>query len=157
MNSRVNMATEKSGKIPQQRVTSQRRTRRISCKPESRHKRDYPKPMKQTVPITQGDGIPPTALKGSCMGKHHATAHSPSQSTASTGRKGDSKRNSLKGFWQPSGAPQPTSVVLLQAFFFFLNKFRKSDKPHVDATLREAQWFWAGNVTSQNSVKEFFL
>lgn len=28
MNSRVNVATEKPGKIPQQRVTSQRRTRR---------------------------------------------------------------------------------------------------------------------------------
>lgn len=123
MNSRVNVATEKPGKIPQQRVTSQRRTRRISCKPESRQKRDYPEPMKQTVPITRGDGIPPTALKGSCMGKHHATAHSPSQSTASTRRKGDSKRDSLKGFRQPPGAQQPTSVVPLQAFlnFFLIN------------------------------------
>lgn len=119
MNSRVNMATEKPGKIPQQRVTSQRWTRRISCKPESWQKRDYPEPMKQTVAITRGDGIPPTALKGSCMGKHHATAHSPSQSTASTRRKGDSKRDSLKGFRRPSGAQRPTSVVLLQAAFFF--------------------------------------
>lgn len=113
--------------------------------------------MKHTVPITRGDGIPPTALKGSCMGKHHATAHSPSQSTASTRRKGDSKRDSLKGFRQPSGAQQPMSLLLLQAFFFF-NKINsiKSDKPHVDAILREGSVVLGKNVTSQNSVKEFF-
>lgn len=117
MNSRINAATEKPGKIPRQKVTSQQRSRQI-CKPESWQKRDYPEPMKQTVPITRGDDIPPTALKGSCMGKHHATAHSPSQSTASTRRKGDSKRDSLKGFQQPPGAQQPTSVVPLQAFLW---------------------------------------
>lgn len=59
--------TETPGKVPRQEVTSQRRTQ-ISCKPESRQKRDYPRVTMRTVAITRGASFPPTALKGSCVG-----------------------------------------------------------------------------------------
>lgn len=82
------------------------------------------------------------------------------QSTSSTRRKGDSKRDTLTGFQQLAGMQQPMITILTTGFVFFccffLNHRLENHKSLIVYATLEEVLCTERHITPQNSAKSFF-